>query len=303
MTTTWRALSVEIDGRLPSSPNETRLILLASASLPWAALAAHFDDPAPPESVAAARRMAAERRSGLPLQWVLGTWGFRTIDVAVDKRALVPRPETEQVVEEALAELDRLAAGPHADRAQLALDLGTGSGVIALSLAVERPSLEVVAVDRSPEALSLAAENLARLAEADPTLAARVRFVEGDWYGPVDPGLAGCVDVVVANPPYLAEAEWPELDPVVRDHDPREALVSGPSGLEAIEAVVSGAPRWLRPGGAVVVELAPAQEGAGCGVAKAAGFVGEEVRRDLAGRPRVLVAHLDSAPPAGRVSP
>ena len=107
---------------------------------------------------------------------------------------------------------------------------------------------------------------------------------------PLPPALAGRVDLVVANPPYLADAEWPGLDPVVRDFDPRMALVAGPSGLEDLERVVFGAPAWLRRGGALVVELAPAQASAVVALARRAGLVGPRVVDDLAGRPRTLVA-------------
>jgi release factor glutamine methyltransferase len=285
----WRALLAELTSALDGNSEETRLILLDSADLPWSFLAAHLDDPSDPDVAVLAHRRVEQRRSGMPLQWVVGRWGFRTLEVTVDGRALVPRPETEVVVETALDELDR--TGTAGDR--LVIDLGTGSGVIALSLAVERTPARVVAVDRSAEALALAGENLSALASTvDPTLASRVSLVESDWYAALDPGLRGSVDLVVTNPPYLAEEEWPLLDPVVRDHDPKQALVAGPTGLEALEAVVGGAPEWLRPGGAVVAELAPAQEGAGVRIAEDAGFDDVVVLRDLTGRPRVLRGRL-----------
>lgn len=287
---TWRQLLAALSAELPE--HETRLVLSSSASSPWATLAAHLDDPADPVAVELAQRRVAERRSGRPLQWVLGRWGFRLLDVKVDGRALVPRPETELVVDVALAALDEALGRREGTRSPLALDLGTGSGVIALSLATERPRLEVVAVDASGEALALAGENLAELCEADPSLAARVRLVAGDWYEPLGAELRGEVDLVVSNPPYLAEAEWEGLDPVVRDHDPRQALVAGPTGLEALEAVIAGAPAWLRPGGALVAELAPAQAGEAVRRAEAAGFVRVGIVEDLAGRPRVLRATL-----------
>jgi release factor glutamine methyltransferase len=291
VTPTWRELAADLDSELGGLRHETRLVLLSSTPHPWAFLAAHLDEKAEGEAVALARRKAAERRSGVPLQWVVGAWGFRGIDVKVDGRALVPRPETEIVVEVALGELERMAAASPREPVRLALDLGTGSGVIALSLAAERSDLEVLAVDRSAEALSLARENLAELAVGtDPTLSARVRLAEGDWYAAVGEELRGRVDIVVANPPYLAEAEWEQLDPVVRDHDPYGALVAGPTGLEAIEAVVGGAATFLRPTGSVVAELAPAQAGAAAEVARAAGLGEVAVLEDLAGRPRVLRA-------------
>ena len=217
---------------------------------------------------------------------MLGHWGFRTLNVVVDSRALVPRPETEVVVTLALSELDRLcplASGPEV----LVVDLGTGSGVIALSLAVERPCVRVIAVDRDAAALEVATINLAAVAAE---AAARVQLRQGDWYEGLPRDVAGRIALIVANPPYLAEHEWPGLDPTVKRFDPFGALVAGPSGLEAIDAIVAGAPRWLGRNGALVVEIAPSQAGHATARAREAGFPIVSVEEDLAGRPRVLVA-------------
>lgn len=295
MTQTWAELLCELERELGEShgSNESRLILRSSTALAWGYLAAHLDEPADPEAAALAYRRLGERLSGRPLQWVLGTWGFRTIDVVVDGRALVPRPETETVVEVALEELDRVATERRAAEDLLALDLGTGSGVIALSLAVERRGVRVVATDRSPDALSLAAENRARLAaERDPTLTERVELIESDWFAGLRPEMQRGFDLVVSNPPYIGETEWSNLDPVVRDHDPYDALVAGPAGTEAVQLLVAEAPHWLRPGGALVLEMAPAQVGLGRAWAEAGGFAEVDVARDLAGRPRALVSRL-----------
>ncbi|MGH9295307.1 MAG: N5-glutamine methyltransferase family protein, partial [Acidimicrobiales bacterium] len=229
MIPSWRDLLAEVSSGLGGSPSpheESRLILQHAARMPWPALAARLDEPAAPKVAARARHLAAARRGGRPLQHVLGRWGFRRIDVAVDGRALVPRPETEVVVEVALELVEALGIS---GRPVLAVDLGTGSGVIALSLATERDDLDAVGVDRSADALALAAENLTLVSAAHPGLAARVSFLRGDFYGALRPGMRGAVDLVVANPPYVAEREWAGLEPVVRDHDPYEALVAGPS--------------------------------------------------------------------------
>lgn len=196
----------------------------------------------------------------------------------------MPRPETEVVVGYALAALADRRRSPGA--ALVAVDLGTGSGAIACSLVHEDPAVSVVGVDRSPEALSLAAENRARLATGE---AARLELRQGSWYEPLG-DLSGTVAVVVSNPPYLGAAEWAGLDPVVRDHDPFEALVAGPTGLEAIEAVLSAAPTVLTAGGAVVVELAPHQADAAQAAASAHGAGAATIHLDLAGRARCLVA-------------
>jgi release factor glutamine methyltransferase len=246
--------------------------------------------------------------AGEPLQYVIGRWSFRRLELTVDARALVPRPETEQVVEVALGELRRLppvtgAGGVSA--APVVADLGTGSGVIALSLALEaigtRPAGrggpgaaalvgEVWATDVSPSALALARVNLSALAVSHPGPAARVRLAVGSWFCALPGRLAGHVHLVVSNPPYVSAAEWDTLDHEVRDHEPRSALVPGDSGLEALTLLVDQARRWLAPGGSLVVELAPRQAPVMEEEARRAGYAEVEVRVDLSGRSRILVA-------------
>ena len=255
-----------------------------------------------PASVRGAALALADRRTaGEPLQYVLGTWQFRRLELAVDRRVLIPRPETEQVVEVALVELARIGAGrPGGGDPVVCADLGTGSGAIALSLAVEGPGaaagpLEVWATDRSADALDVARANLDALSLADPTAAARVTLSEGSWFDALPDRLAARVDLVVSNPPYVAEAEYSGLDPGVRDWEPPGALVarrggSGVAGLADVEAVVAGAARWLGPSGALVVELAPSQAYAAIDLARRAGFSRVGTARDLAGRMRMLVA-------------
>jgi len=282
-TVSWRELRAEAEGRLAAagvdSPMaEARHLTEEASGFEGADLHRHLDEPVTTRGVARFDAMVARRLTGEPLQHVLGRWGFRTLDLAVDGRALIPRPETEQVVDHALAELDRCSG-------RVVVDLGTGSGAIALSVASERDGVTVWATDRSPHALALARTNLAGLGGRAAT---RVRLVEGDWYGALPDDLAGAVDVVVSNPPYVGSVE--ELPAVVADWEPAEALVPGPTGLEAVEAVVAAAPRWLAPAGALVVEIGATQGGAAHTLATEAGFGTVEVRRDLAGRPRVLVA-------------
>ena len=234
------------------------------------------------------RRRVGRRLCGEPLQHVLGRWSFRRLELRVDGRALVPRPETEVVAGEALAALAArdVAGGGRRNGPPVAVDLGTGSGAIACALVDEHPTVRVVAVEVAEEARTLAEENRATL---PPAAATRLEVRAGSWYEPLA-DLAGAVDVVVSNPPYLAAAEWPALDAVVREFDPYGALVAGPTGLEGIEAVLAGAPGVLAPGGAVVVELAPDQAGAAVELARCQGARAAEVRPDLAGRPRCLVA-------------
>jgi release factor glutamine methyltransferase len=238
--------------------------------------------PAPPG--ASARRVELARRlaSGVPLQHVIGHWGFRQLDLTVDRRALIPRPETEVVVAVALREL---AANRGARTSARALDLGTGSGAIACSLVAECDDLAVVATDRSLEALSLAAENRQRLS---PAARERLVLVGADWYAP----FGATFDLIVANPPYVSEKEWAGLDPLVADHDPRHAIVAGPDGFECLEQVISGAKGALRRGGALVVELAPAQAERAIALVRRRGARVASVEPDLTGRPRVLAARF-----------
>jgi release factor glutamine methyltransferase len=240
-----------------------------------AELTLSLDGPATSLALAQFDAMVARRAAGEPLQYVLGRWGCRSLVVFVDKRVLIPRPETEGVVEHALAMVDALGA-------QVAVDLGTGSGVIALSLAVERRQLTVWATDASDAALDVARANLAGIGRA----ATRVRLAQGDWFAALPQELGGTIDVVVANPPYVAAHD--DLPHEVVDWEPYEALIAGPTGLEAVERIVRDAPDWLRPHGAVVLEIGETQ--AERALELCAGFSKAEVRNDLAGRPRVLVA-------------
>lgn len=232
--------------------------------------------PAPAEA-AAITAAVARRAAGAPLAYVLGTQPFRGLTLGVGPAVLVPRPETEEVVEAALGVLDALGEGPRA-----ALDLGTGSGCIALALAGERPDLAVTAVEASAEALTVARENA-----REAGLAGRVTFLRGDFYGPLAPGAR--YDLVVSNPPYLTPAEWDAAPPEVRA-EPRAALVGGADGLECYRAILGGAAERLAPRGAVVLEIGCTQGEAVAGIARAAGLSNIEVRADLAGRDRIVVA-------------
>jgi release factor glutamine methyltransferase len=204
---------------------------------------------------------------------------------------LIPRPETEQVVEVALAELRALGVAD-----PVVVDAGTGSGAIALALATEVPGAAVWATDVSADALAVATANLARVrhAIARPGATVDVTFVEGSWLEPLPPALRGTVNLVVANPPYVAESEWAGLPAEVRA-EPRLALVAPPGpdgtpGLACVEAVLDQARAWLARPGVVVVELAPQQAAAAAARATALGYGDVRVEPDLTGRPRCVVA-------------
>ena len=237
----------------------------------------HLDDRAPERVIAFVGEMVERRRAGEPLQYVLGRWGFRTLDLYVDRRVLIPRPETEIVVEVALAEL-RAAETIR----PVVVDLGTGSGAIALSVATEVADAEVWGVDVSADALAVARANLAA---AGTRVAPRVRLVEGSWFSALPGELRGKIDLVVSNPPYIADHERPELPADVVDWEPPGALFSGPTGLEAVQHLLGEAPRWLAPDGVLVCEIAPHQ-------APVLAGAGRTIRPDLTGRDRVLVARF-----------
>lgn len=291
----WAELFAAARDRL-GSETEARWLVEEVSGYPWPELA--IDPGLEPSDRARSRldSLIERRLAGEPLQYVLGRWPFRTLDLMVDARVLIPRPETEQVVEHALKELGRLDADADAGEARprrsarprTVVDLGTGSGAIALSVAAERPNTTVYATDASPAALEVAAANLAGLGGRAAT---RVTLAEGSWWDALPEGLRGRIDLVVSNPPYISSGEMAQLEPAVRDWEPVTALESGVTGLEATEQILAGAAGgWLRPGGTAVIEIAPHQSEDAIRAARAAGFSDARVERDLAGRDRVLVA-------------
>ncbi len=286
---TWRRLGAEAEAA-GCSTLDARRILERVSGYDLATLLTHLDDEAPGRPAAHARAMAARRGAGEPLQYVLGRWGFRRLELLVDHRVLVPRPETEVVAGVAI---ERLRAHPPTPAPRL-VDLGTGSGAIALAVADEVPWAEVWATDESAGALAVARANLAGMGRR---AGARVRLVRGSWYGALPVELRGHIDVVVANPPYVGAGE--ALPEEVAAWEPPGALVAGPDGLEAVRAVVAGAPAWLAPGGSLVVEIAAHQAAAAVALARSAGLGRPAVLSDLAGRPRVLVAQRGRDPGGG----
>jgi release factor glutamine methyltransferase len=239
-----------------------------------------------------ARALATRRRAGEPLQYVLGHWGFRALDLLVDHRVLIPRPETEQVVEIALREVRGLDTPT-----PLIVDAGTGSGAIALSLATELadryPGGRVWATDASGAALAVARANLDRVRARGGGIVLPLTLVEGSWLSALPPQLKGAVSMIVSNPPYVGAAEWRDLPVDVR-HEPKEALVAkdgsdGTPGLGDVEEVLSQGWAWLSRPGVVVIELAPAQADGAAAMARTMGYGDVRVETDLAQRPRALV--------------
>jgi release factor glutamine methyltransferase len=230
---------------------------------------------------AAGRRfgeMVRRRLRREPVAYILGRKGFRNLELAVDPRVLIPRPETELLVELAL-ELDPARV----------LDVGTGSGAIALAVADELPACEVIATDTSPGVLEVARANADRLG-----LAERVRFLEGTLPA------GGSFDLVLANLPYVAERDWSSLQPEVTQWEPREALLAGPDGLDAYRALIqkSAGPLYrhaAQRSGGLAVEVGEGQAAAVVALMEEAGFGDIERRRDLAGIERVVVGRVGEA--------
>jgi release factor glutamine methyltransferase len=218
---------------------------------------------------------------GVPFAYAVGSVGFRTLDLKIDRRALIPRPETEGLVELVLA---------HGTRG-LAADIGTGSGCIALALAVEGCFENVVAVEQSPAAAALARENVKRVSPKTP-----VEIREGNLLAPlVDKGKR--YRAIVSNPPYLTVAEFEELDASVRQFEPREALVSGSDGLEATRAIFSGAAALLEPGGLLAIEIDERRADAVRSLGREHGW-DVAIHADLFGRPRYALATSGHGPGA-----
>jgi len=289
-----RARAALREGALANADMEARWIVEEATDVDGA----HDDQPVSARVAQRVDEMLARRLAGEPLQYVLGAWPFRDHDLFVDRRVLIPRPETELTVQVAIEEAARLGARTRrrdpwagAQSTYAVADLGTGSGAIAIALAAELPDAEVWATDVSEDALAVARANVA--GAGSPST--RVRVVSGSWFDALPGELRGHLRVIVSNPPYIAESEVGDLPPEVVRHEPRVALVGGPTGLEAIEHLLAGAPEWLEPAGVLVLELAPHQADEAQRLAIAGGYGDARVERDLAGRERVLVARNAAA--------
>jgi release factor glutamine methyltransferase len=221
--------------------------------------------------------LVTEREARRPLQHLTGVQAFYGRDFVVTPEVLIPRPETEVLVETALERLPK-AGSP------VVVDIGTGTGCIALTIAAERPASEVHALDISHAALEVARDNARRLG-----LASRVRFYQGDLALPLR-DMVRQVDLVASNPPYVREAEMAGLMPEVRDHEPRLALVPVPDAPRMYRRLVGGARRLLKPGGTLVLEVGQGQADEVAAICAREGFQVERIVPDLAGIPRVVVA-------------
>jgi len=259
-------------------------LLAHAVGVPRLQLYLQFDRPLEAEELDRFRPLLRRRAEREPLQYILGRAAFRELELTVDPRVLVPRPETEILVEEVLA----WAAAQHRDDLT-AVDLGTGSGAIALSLLHEGPFAHVVATDASEDALVVAALNA-----RSTGIEERLELRRGSLFEPLGEGER--FDALVSNPPYVAEAEAPGLEPEVGVWEPAQALFGGADGLTVLRAIAEGAGPYLQPGGLLALEVGAGQAGV---VVTAVEGVGEyddvSVRRDLAGRQRVVLARRAGA--------
>ena len=283
MTSTWRDLwqqTIDVLGER----GPARWLCETACGLDGDEFTAALDEPATERMVAQLDTMVARYRSGEPLAYVMGRWSFRTLDLMIDRRVLIPRPETELVAECAIDAARQVTP-------RVVVDLGAGSGAIGLSLAAELPvdGTEVWLTDASSDALDVARANVASVGRG----AANVRIAEGSWFDALPHELRRRVNVIVSNPPYIAVGD-PEVEESVREFEPESALFAGSDGLRDIEMIVRGAREWLAPGGILIVEIGHRQGDAVRALAQGAGFDPEsiEIRLDLAHRPRFLHAVL-----------
>ena len=277
---TWRTLlneTIEVLGERP----QARWICETACGLDGDEFLAELDEPATQRMVAQLDAMVARYRAGEPLAYVLGHWSFRTIELMVDRRVLIPRPETEVVAGRAL-ELARGVAGQ-----RRVVDLGTGSGAIGLSLAAELPltGTEVWLTDYSTDAVDVARANAVGLGRA----ATNVRVCHGSWFDALPVDVRGAIDVVVSNPPYIANGDA-EVAESVLEYEPHTALFAGDDGLDDVRTIARDAQDWLRSGGWLVMEIGYQQGDAVKALLEGFGYVDVTIGNDLTGRPRIAEA-------------
>ena len=284
-TVTWRELLAQTEDAVGERQWARWLCEVASGASGSQEFLTMLDDAATVRMVAHLDAMVARIGSGEPLQYVLGEWTFRRIELLVDRRALIPRPETEQLVEAAIALLANL--GPQ----RTVADLGTGSGAIGLSLAAELPleGTTVWITDADRDALDLATANIAGIGRP----AVNVRAALGSWFEALPSDVR--FDVIVSNPPYVAVGS-PDLEPGVLEWEPSSALFAGTDGLDDIRQLISGAPAHLADDGWLLLEIGADQGGQVAALLTATRYRDVEIRADLAGRDRIAIGRRPSSP-------
>ena len=288
---TWRETIEKTSGYLsskgvPDAQVAAELLAARLLGTGRGTLACELEKHAAERFLEAMRRAMARLAKGEPIQYVLGEWDFRTLTLSCDRRALIPRPETEELVSRVLSFLSGRRTTDAGGQPPFVVDVGTGTGAIILSLAAEfRGEAVFLGTDVSEDAVALARENAARCG-----LDAKVKFAVADGLDDFDEPQS--VDVIVSNPPYVTTAEWSALDPRVRDYEPRLALDGGAEGLDFYDRYLGDALNLLRPGGAVFFEIGESQGQALRDLMAAYGFADVRIERDLAGRDRYAYATL-----------
>jgi release factor glutamine methyltransferase len=261
------------------SPRSAAEILLAHAlETDRVHLYMHHDQPLQKAELASFKTFIQRRIRGEPVAYIVGRKGFWSVDLTVTPAVLIPRPETERLVESALTWLAGRSPGPAAD----VLDLGTGSGAIVVAMACEARRHRFFASDVSPEAIAIARHNVGTSGVSE-----QVRFFVGDWLDAVRAG--PIFDLIVTNPPYVASREWPELQPEIVHHEPRLALDGDEDGLRCHRAIVGAAHQRLKPGGALMIEIGCRQSEAVQRIAEQSGaYDAYDCLKDYSGRDRVV---------------
>jgi len=267
-----------LGGKGDDHPRRSAEWLLSSATgLSRVELYAYHDRPLSPEERARYRELVARRADGMPLQYVTGEMPFRHLVVHVEPGVFIPRPETEVLVDVALEHIGDL------DR-PVVVDLCTGSGCVAVAIASEHPGARVWATDINERAISTAGRNSLHANVED-----RVQVLYGDLFDPLPHELAGTVDLIVSNPPYIPSRDLPDLPAEILGFEPHTALDGGRDGLDVFRRIADAAGAWLAPGGGLAVELDSGRVSDAAGVLEGR-FEGVTVRRDLAGRERIVYA-------------
>ena len=285
-TITWGEL-LQVTAVELGNEKEARWLCEHASGLDRVELDAARDEVVSQRCGVALRAMVARRLTGEPLQYVMKSWAFRHLDVLVDNRVLIPRPETEVMVQAAL-DLAREMISKANSKLRVA-DLGTGSGVIGLSLASELPlgSNEVWLTDLSADALEVARANLAGLG----LINGDVRVAQGSWFAALPSELKNSFDLIVSNPPYIALYD-PSVESSVLNHEPHLALFAGSDGLDAYREIVSHSGEWLATDGWIVLEIGHQQGDAVRELLAQNSFKQIEIRKDLAGRDRIALAKI-----------
>lgn len=273
---------------IANAAQEARWLLAYALEVKPHELATRSEQPVTDEQRECVLSVVRRRESREPLQYILGSQEFCGIDFSVNPAVLIPRPETELLIQETLRE------GGFAEGAVL-VDVGTGSGCIAVTLATILSGMRIFALDCSREAMSVAKGNADRHGVSD-----QIIWLEGDLLSPLrEYAVVGAVDAIISNPPYIAEAEWAGLQPEVRDYEPRRALLAGSQGIEFHERLIHDSQEFLAPGGLLVMELGQGQSPLVRRMAEVTGgYTGIQTVKDEAGIERVLIARRAGKAPS-----